>query len=86
MSIRPAEQDLVAIRTFNNGIEAEVARTALEAAGIDAVVRSDDAGGLHPGMWTASGVRVLVRPEDSERAEEILSAPTAVDLPDEQSG
>ena len=82
MSIGPAEKDLVAIRTFTNGIEAEVARSALEAAQIDAVVRSDDAGGLHPGMWTASGVRVLVRAEDSQRAEEILSAPTIVDAPD----
>ena len=82
MSIGPAEKDLVAIRTFTNGIEAELARSALEAAQIDAVVRSDDAGGLHPGMWTASGVRVLVRAEDSQRAEEILSAPTIVDAPE----
>ena len=78
----PAEKDLVAIRTFTNGFDAEVARTALEAAEIDAVVRSDDAGGLHPGMWTASGVRLLVRAEDSQRAEEILSSPTIVDAPD----
>lgn len=68
--------DLTAIRTFTNAFDAELARSVLEAAGIDAIVRSDDAGGLHPGMWTATGVRLLVRPDDAARAEEVLTAPT----------
>ena len=52
------------LRVFLNSLEAQVARGALEAAGIQAVIRSDDAGGLHPGMWSARGVRLLVRAED----------------------
>jgi hypothetical protein len=66
------DMGLVTIRTFLDVFEAEVARGALEAAGIEAVVRSDDAGGLHPGMWTARGVRLIVRQEDAEAAERAL--------------
>jgi hypothetical protein len=71
------DSDLVAVRTFANAIDAELARSALEAAGIDAAVRSDDAGGLHPGMWIASGVRLLVREEDVRRADAVLGGSLA---------
>jgi hypothetical protein len=64
----------VVIRTFLNAIEAELARSALDAAGIDARVHSDDAGGVHPGMWIARGVQVIVRESDVEGAEEALTA------------
>jgi hypothetical protein len=62
------------MRVFLNVYEAEVARGALQAAGIDAWVRSDDAGGVHPGMWTARGVQLLVREEDVERADAVLNS------------
>ncbi len=77
--------DVVRLRTFLNVYEAEIARGALEAAGIDAFIRSDDAGGLHPGMWTARGVALLVRPEDATRAEEVLNTfigPVEIEPPD----
>ena len=63
--------ELVVVRTYLNEIEAELARSALEAADIDAAVRTDDAGGARPAMWM-SGVRLLVRAEDAERADQIL--------------
>jgi Putative prokaryotic signal transducing protein len=66
------ELELVAVRTFLNRIEAELARSALEAAEIDAMVSADDAGGASAGLWVSRGVRLLVRAEDVCRAEDIL--------------
>ena len=66
------DEKLVAVGTYPNKIDAEIAQGALEAADIDAMVAADDAGGLQPGLWVGEGVRVLVRTEDAERAKEIL--------------
>jgi len=67
--------DLIAIRTFLNLVEAEIAASALEAAGIPYAINKDDCGGLRPTLWL-SGVRLLVRPEDADAATEVLDAPT----------
>ena len=67
-----AEDDLVAVRTFLNHIEADLAKGALEAAGIESAISADDAGGTRPHLWVGAGVRLLVRREDVERAVEIL--------------
>ena len=64
--------ELVVVRTFSDRIEAELAQSALEAAGIESMVRGDDAGGIQPGLWTGEGVAVLVRAEDATAAHEIL--------------
>jgi hypothetical protein len=63
--------DLVVVRTFLNKFDAEMAKSALDAANIDAMVKADDAGGTRPGLWLG-GVELLVRAEDAERAAEIL--------------
>ena len=65
-------EKLMAVGTYPNKIDAELALSALEAADIEAIVTADDAGGLQPGLWVGEGVRVLVRAEDVERAKEIL--------------
>jgi Putative prokaryotic signal transducing protein len=65
-------EKLMAVGTYPNKIDAELALSALEAADIEAIVTADDAGGLQPGLWVGEGVRVLVRAEDAERAKEIL--------------
>ncbi|MGE4056455.1 MAG: hypothetical protein AB7F99_16830 [Vicinamibacterales bacterium] len=75
--------DLTVVRVFLNTYEAEVARGALQASGIESWIRSDDAGGLHPGMWVARGVQLAVRSEDADRAEIALnsySGPMDLDL------
>ena len=64
--------DLVVVATFVNNFEAEVARGALEAAGIDVLIRADDCGGTRPHLWMG-GVELLVRAEDVERAREVLA-------------
>jgi len=67
------KEKLVAVGTYSNKIDADLAQGALEAADIDAMITSDDAGGQQPGLLMGKGVRVLVRAEDAERAKEILS-------------
>jgi hypothetical protein len=67
------DDKLVAVATYPNKIDAELAQGALEAADIEAMVAADDAGGLNPGLWVGEGVKVLVRAEDLARAKEILS-------------
>jgi len=68
------DSDLVVVRTFLNRFEADVAKSALDAAEIDSLISADDAGGLRPAMSLGSGVELLVREEDAARAAEILNA------------
>jgi hypothetical protein len=67
------DSELVEVGSFLNRLDAELAQGAMEAADIEAVVSADDAGGLRPHLWM-SGVRLLVRAEDVERARELLDA------------
>lgn len=69
------EDRLVVIRTFIDRIEADLAQSALEAAGIDSIVRSDDCAGLRPHMSMTSGVELLVREQDADRAADVLTEP-----------
>jgi putative signal transducing protein len=67
--------DLVVVATFGDRTEAELAKGALDAAGIDAVVRSDDSGGLRPAMTFSNGAMLIVRAVDAEAARDILDIP-----------
>jgi hypothetical protein len=76
---RLMDDDLHVIRTFVNNFEAEIAHSALEAAGIESMIRADDCGGVRPHLWMG-GIELLVREEDAARAEEVLgNEPTPVD-------
>jgi hypothetical protein len=72
--------DLVVAHTFASRVEADLAKSALDAAGIEAVVRSDDVGGLRPHMTFANGAQLLVRAEDLEPAREVLDLPAKPQL------
>jgi hypothetical protein len=65
------QSEFVIIRTFLNHFDADVAKMSLEAAGIDAFIRSDDCGGMRPHLWI-NGVELLVAAQDVERADEVL--------------
>ena len=73
------DSELVVVRTFGTHIEADLAKSALDAAGIEVFVRADDAGGERPHLWTSQGVEVVVRAEDAAEAREILDV-TAKDV------
>lgn len=64
------------VGTFLTRVDAELARSALEAEEIDATVAADDAAGMRPHLWL-SGVRVWVRSTDAARAKAILQAAEA---------
>ena len=60
---------LVCVQSFRTRAEAELAQAALEAAGIHATVRADDAGGTQPALvFTTGGARVLVPLAEAARA------------------
>jgi hypothetical protein len=64
---------LVVVQTFNNRAEADIAASALDAAGIDAMIRADDGGSMRPAMaWAGVGFEVIVRESDADAAREIL--------------
>ena len=71
-----SDVEFVVVRTYLNGIEAEMAHSALEAAGITAIIQSDDCGGLRPSLWM-TGIALLVPAEDVGRAAEVLDMPAA---------
>ena len=65
------QDSLVVLRTFPNRFEADVAKGALDAAGIESMVRADDAGGTQPGMWLGR-VELIVRSENADEAAQIV--------------
>jgi hypothetical protein len=65
--------DLVTIRTFVDELEANLARSRLQAAGIDSMLGRDDCGGMRPSLSWAQGIRLVVRSDDAERAAAVLS-------------
>ena len=69
-------EEFVVVRTFSYRQEADLAQGALHAAGIESMLRSDDAGGLRPGMAFSNGVQLIVRVDDAEAAAEILDGET----------
>ena len=74
---RPGERpghgdDLIAVATFPNLLEASLAKSALAAAGIEALVPGEDAGRLSTGLLSGPYASVRVRLSDYERARDVL--------------
>jgi hypothetical protein len=63
---------LTVLRTFSTEFEANLAKTALDAAGIEAMVQGGRAR-TSDFEQRATGVALVVRAEDAEDAEKILS-------------
>ena len=63
----------IAIRTFDNEAEAEMAQQMLEDVGVRSFISKDDAGGMEPQLQLTGGVRLMVSNSNAERAREILS-------------
>jgi hypothetical protein len=71
---------MIVLRTFLNSLEAELAKSALTAAGIESRIRADDCGGVRPHLWMG-GIELLIDEADRPRATEVLEASTYVVLP-----
>jgi hypothetical protein len=69
------DTDLTVVHSFASWPEADLAKSALEAAGIEAIIQADSAGGMRPHIaWSSSGFKVIVRQEDADDAREVLEA------------
>ncbi len=65
--------NLVTIRIFASESEAEIAKSALEAFGIDCMISRDDCGGQRPHLIMGEGIRLVIRSGDVRRAEDVLT-------------
>jgi hypothetical protein len=64
---------LVVAQAFGTQAEADLAKSMLESAGIDAMIQADRAGGMRDHLaWSGFGFKVLVREEDAATAREVL--------------
>jgi Putative prokaryotic signal transducing protein len=71
-----SDSELVVVHTFGSRQEADVAVSALDAAGIEAIVQADTGGGMYRAMaWAGVGFQVLVRRDDADAARAILEEP-----------
>ena len=68
--------ELIAVATFGSHILADLAKSAMDAAGIEAMVAADDGGRQNPHLDLTQGVVLLVRAEDVERARDVLAGAT----------
>jgi hypothetical protein len=66
------DDDLVLVRTYAYRHEADVGKSMLEANDVEAIIIADDAGGLRPGLGMATGIRLLVRRSDGQKARQLL--------------
>ncbi len=64
---------LVTVRSYDNPIEAHLARSFLEAADIQSFLMDEQIIGVHPGLNVAvGGVKLQVAAEDFEEAARLL--------------
>jgi hypothetical protein len=61
--------DLVAVSTFRSTADAQIAKGILDGAGIQSMIRSDNAGGMYPAI---AGADLLVKAEDVDKAKQAL--------------
>jgi hypothetical protein len=72
MSESTSAPALAPVRIFSNELEAMIARSALAAFGIESFLSSDDCGGQRPHWTMTNGIRLMVRPEDADTANDVL--------------
>jgi Putative prokaryotic signal transducing protein len=69
------DANLIVVHICNSQSEADMAKSALEAAGIDAMIQADSVGGMRPHIaWSSGGFKMLVREEDATAAHEVLES------------
>ena len=70
---------LVVVQAFGTQPEADLAKSMLQSAGIDAMIQADRAGGMRDHLaWSGFGFKVLVREEDAATARQVLHPPHRV--------
>jgi len=77
---------MTVLRTYGSEMEAEMAAAMLGAYGVEALVTTDDAGGMYPQMAQLRGIKLLVWEKDLEEARALLEAEGGGDEPGGPSG
>lgn len=68
---------LVEVQAFGTQVEADLAKSMLDSAGIDAMIQADRVGGMRDHLaWSGFGFKILVREEDAASARELLTPPS----------
>jgi hypothetical protein len=71
---------LVVVQSCGSRFEAELAKGALEEAGIRAIIQGDTAGGMREHLaWSGAGFKILVREDDATAARSVLTSPAESD-------
>ena len=65
--------DLLTVKTYGTRAEADTAKTLLDSQKIEALVISDDAGGVDPILANVNGVQLKVGKTDLEKAKKLLN-------------
>ena len=63
---------MILFKIFSSRAEAELAKSVLESEGLWAFVAADDQGGLSPGLSFSNGVKLMVQPEELEKAQKLF--------------
>jgi len=67
------DASLVVVHEFGSQSDADMAKGALAAAGIDSMIQADSVGGMRAHVaWSGAGFKVLVREEDAADAHDVL--------------
>jgi len=75
-------EHFIAVATYSNEIEAELAQATLAAAGIESFLQFEDTGGMMPVLQQSEGVKLLVDENNELEARTVLSDPSS-EIPDE---
>jgi hypothetical protein len=74
------DSKLVVVESCGSRLEAEMARGALEQAGIAAIIQGDTAGGMREHLaWSGAGFKILVREDDATAARELLTSTSSTE-------
>jgi hypothetical protein len=75
-----SETNLVVVQSCSSRFEAELAKGALEEAGIEAIIQADTVGGMREHLaWSGAGFKILVREDDATAARDVLTSPAEGD-------
>jgi hypothetical protein len=66
-------EKMVKIATLPNDLEAHLAQATLSAAGIESVLKFEDAGGMLPSLDNSDGIELMVDFKDVEEATNLLT-------------
>jgi len=67
--------DIVVVKTFGSRTDAEIAKSALAAGGIESYLDADDAGGMYPFPMSpkTNGVKLFIKKSDEAKAKKIVN-------------